>query len=92
MFDAGRVIEHACLRKRRYTTPGEARDVARRMNDQARRESGVTPYRVYRCPFGDGCRHHAHFHVGHVPSLEGLQDIARAIREQHEPQKQQAAS
>lgn len=78
-FDAQEVVEHACGRKRAFDTPGEARRVAR----SASRSSGDL-IRSYRCPFGDGCRAHAHWHVGHLPSLEGLEDIARAIRELHQ--------
>lgn len=78
-FDAEMVIDHACRTKHEYTTPGEARAAAR----EASRRSGDI-IRSYRCPFGDGCWKHAHWHIGHLPSLEGLADIARAIRETHQ--------
>lgn len=78
-FDAGRVIDRACRSKHPFDTPGEARRVARQ--DSLRTGERI---RAYRCPFGDGTSKVAHWHVGHVPSLEGLQDIARAIRESHQ--------
>lgn len=78
-FDARAVIDRACRSKHDYSTPGEARSAAR---EASRRSGGII--RPYRCPFGDGCRHHAHWHIGHLPSLERLADIARAIRETHQ--------
>jgi hypothetical protein len=78
-FNREAVIDRACRSKHDYPTPGDARAAAR----EASRRSGDT-IRSYRCPFGDGCWKHAHWHIGHLPSLDSLRDIARAIREHHQ--------
>lgn len=78
-FNVQAVIDRACTSKHAFTDPADGRRVARELT----RKTGE-PVRCYRCPFGDGCAHHAHWHVGHTPSLEGLESIARAIRESHQ--------
>lgn len=78
-FDADQVIDRACRTKHAFDLPGDARHAAR----EATLRTGDR-IRAYRCPFGDGTRKHAHWHIGHIPSLEGLEDIARAIRESHQ--------
>src|SRR5262245_41619735 len=54
------IIHRACTSKERFGAPGPARRTARRL-------SAATGDRVraYRCPFGDGTRARAHWHVGH---------------------------
>ena len=74
-FDPEAVIDRACRSKKRYES------VAHAAHDAAVLRARGERVFQYRCPFGDGTRAHAHFHVGHVPSLERLEDIARAIRE-----------
>lgn len=78
-FNAQAVIHHACQSKHAYTDPADARKAAK---DQTRKTGEQV--RAYRCPFGDGCNKHAHWHCGSIPSLEGLETIARAIRELHQ--------
>lgn len=64
-----RLIERACAAKVRHA----GRRAARRAADDARaRGVRVSPYR---CPFCGG------WHVGHPPSLVGMQALARAIRD-----------
>ena len=36
---------------------------------------------AYRCPFGDGTRANAHWHIGHVPSVASLERLAVAVRQ-----------
>lgn len=64
------VIQHACTRKRAVDRRTALR-TARKMRAEGEAVS------AYRCPFCDA------WHVGHVPSLDGLEDLAHAIRDQH---------
>lgn len=64
------VVEHACTRKRAYERRG-----AQRAAEQMRARGDEVS--AYRCPFCDA------WHVGHVPSLEGMASLARAIRDEH---------
>lgn len=61
----------ACERKRRYRVQQDATAVLDRMTAQGEPVDGVT---AYRCPFCRG------WHLGHVPSVEGLEALAREIR------------
>lgn len=65
------VLERGCVGKRRMGH-GRARRVAAELDD--RRPKGEPHIGCYRCPLCSG------YHVGHVPSIEGLQSIADAIR------------
>jgi hypothetical protein len=69
------IVERVCGSKLRYESPSEARRVARRLRAKSGR-----PVHHYRCPFGDGTRAHAHWHVGRLPSVASLRRIALAIR------------
>lgn len=60
-----------CGDKRDYGDPAEAWQVRRRMIAQG---FDAEPLRAYRCPL---CRR---FHLGHPPSLETLEGLARLIR------------
>lgn len=71
MTTAEQVVARVCGQKRRYHDPRDARRDAEHLT---RKEH--VPIGWYRCPFGDD----RHWHVGHVPSLHGLQQIARVIR------------
>lgn len=65
------IIEHACLEKKRWSRNGAWDAVARlrRKGDQVS---------AYRCPFkGD------HWHVGHIPSMATVEDLALAVRDLH---------
>jgi hypothetical protein len=64
------VIERACTRKAR---------LGMRTAQRLARWKRVEGHEVsaYRCPFCGS------WHVGHVPSVEGLEQLARAIRDQH---------
>lgn len=73
--EVAEVVERTCTSKYRYDDPALSRSVAWRVRDRTMR-----PVRAYRCPFGDGTRAHAHWHVGHVPSMAALQRIADATR------------
>lgn len=53
---------------------GSARRVAARA--RARSDEKISPYRCHFCP---------HWHVGHAPSMEWVQDLATAIREEAYP-------
>lgn len=64
------VVEHACGRKRALDRR-HAQKVARAARERGERVS------AYPCPFCES------WHVGHVPSLDSMEDIARAIRDQH---------
>lgn len=57
-----------------------AHDLAAELN--AARRLGERPLGPYRCPVHYG--ESPHYHVGHVPSLKGLQSIADAIRARHQ--------
>jgi hypothetical protein len=61
--------------KRCYPNPIAAREAA----DKVSAETGET-IRPYRCPWGTG----RHWHIGHPPSLEGLERIAAAIRHRND--------
>lgn len=63
------VKERACGNKIPHS-----RDTARRIAEHHRAEGDLVG--AYRCPFCPG----KHWHVGHVPSMESLQQIADAIR------------
>lgn len=73
--EATRVVERVCGSKVRYGDPGRAWQAARAV----RRRTG-SPLRAYRCPFSGGTRAAAHWHTGHVPSIESLRRVAAAIR------------
>ena len=61
-----------CQRKRRYRNHAQAQAVVVRMRAQGFAQD--RPIQAYRCPFGP------HWHVGHMLSLEGLEQLAREIR------------
>lgn len=65
-----RVIERACLSKTAWSHGGSMGAVRRL---RAKGET-VSPYR---CPFEDGDV----WHVGHVPSMETVAGLAKAIRD-----------
>jgi hypothetical protein len=65
-----RVRERTCDRKIRYG-PRLARSTAARMRGQGENVS------AYRCPFSAP---ETHWHVGHMPSMESLQELADAVR------------
>lgn len=67
----GETHRDACERKRGYRVQQDAAAVLVRMTAQGLDVDGVT---AYRCPF---CRR---WHLGHVPSVESLEAIAREIR------------
>jgi hypothetical protein len=69
------IVQRHCTSKHRYANPGAARGAARSARDR-------TGERIssYRCSFAGGTRASAHWHIGHVPSVAALQDIADAIR------------
>ncbi len=71
--------ERACLGKNAYGAR-TARQVAENARERGDR---VT---AYRCPFGDESedRPVGHWHVGHPPSLEGVVQLAAAIRWRHQ--------
>jgi hypothetical protein len=69
------IVDRCCTSKQRYATPGEARRAA--LAARARRRK---PLNSYRCPFTDGTRAGAHWHIGRTPSLTSLERIAQAIR------------
>jgi hypothetical protein len=60
--------------KKNYPGPAEARAAADRLRAEGEQ---VAPYR---CPWGKG----RHWHIGHVPSVEGLERIAAAIRHRND--------
>lgn len=62
--------ERACDGKAPY-----GRDTARQIVARMR-HAGDTNASAYRCPWG----RENHWHVGHVPSVERLEEIAAAIR------------
>lgn len=55
-----------------------AHDLAAELNEG--RAAGERPIGPYRCPVHANERDR-HWHIGHVPSVDGLQSIADAIRE-----------
>jgi hypothetical protein len=69
------IVERACRLKERFYGPGPARRTARRVS-----AATGEPVRAYRCPFGDGTRRTRHWHIGHIPSMAGLDRLALAIR------------
>jgi hypothetical protein len=71
--DTAWVVEHACSRKQRYPR-AEAMRLA-----ETKRAQGIE-VSAYRCPFADQGRH---WHLGHAPGMETLEDIAHAIRDLH---------
>ena len=73
--EAARVVERVCEAKHRYSDPGGAWRAARAV--RGRTGSAV---RAYRCPFSGGTRATAHWHIGHVPSIDSLRRVAAAIR------------
>jgi len=73
--EAARVVERVCEAKYRYGDPGGAWRAARAV--RWRTGSAV---RAYRCPFSGGTRAMAHWHIGHVPSIDSLRVVAAAIR------------
>lgn len=73
--ELAQIIERTCTNKRRYLNPGAARGAA----FSARARSGL-PINPYRCPFGDGTRANAHWHIGRIPSFASLKRMAAAIR------------
>lgn len=68
--------DRGCARKHPYgrTT---ARSIAARMQT-----AGDRTVSAYRCPWADD--NDPHWHVGHLPSMEGLERIAAAIRNRNE--------
>jgi hypothetical protein len=67
------IVDRVCRSKERFPGPGPARRTARRLS-----ATMDAPVHGYRCPFADdGPRH---WHVGHMPSLAGLDRLALAIR------------
>lgn len=64
-----------CRNKTAYPTSGEARKVLRRRRFHD--PQGMEGVRVYPCPFTDDGKH---WHLGHTPSVEGLETLAREIR------------
>lgn len=73
--EAARVVERVCGAKHRFDDPGRAWQAARAV----RRRTG-SAVRAYRCPFSGGTRAAAHWHIGHVPSVDSLRVVAAAIR------------
>lgn len=63
-----------CRTKRRYASRGEAWAAKQEMfgRGAARKAAGL---KAYRCPFGE-----EHYHLGHPPKLETLQQLAAEIR------------
>ncbi len=61
-----------CRRKTAYTTAKDARKALR--GRRYANPDAVKGVHVYPCPFGK------HWHLGHTPSVEGLERLAREIR------------
>lgn len=74
-----RLRERSCTSKNAYGAR-TAREVAEKARTRGDHVS------AYKCTFSDGVddRSEAHWHVGHPPSLEGLMQIAAAIRWHHQ--------
>lgn len=73
----------ACTGKHRYATRVEAREAVRRLRRReiARGQPVDMATHPYRCPFSNADPEGVHFHIGHVPSLDGLYRLARAMRD-----------
>lgn len=67
---AEQVKAKVCGKKVPYPGSQAARQMAKRLN----RDERTSPYSAYRCPV---CHK---WHVGHVPSMESVQEIADMIR------------
>lgn len=82
--EAAAVKERACTSKHLYTDPALALADARKLS----RKQGEA-IRHYPCPF-----HHSEptWHVGHVPSLRSMEDLAMAIRGESYPEVLQRAA
>ncbi len=75
-----RTKRHACTDKLRYADPAVASETIRRLRraQVKAREPQDWNLRVYRCAFSGS---DVHFHVGHPPSVIGLERLARAMRD-----------